>query len=85
MKPETRAKKDKCTLVASVDHGKLRVLGVQDEPLVILEGKVLELRAVGGQVHAIQRMPRGPPPLRRPPIRIPRPTSRSGGPLLGVS
>jgi hypothetical protein len=27
MKPETRAKKDKCTLVASVDHGKLRVLG----------------------------------------------------------
>jgi hypothetical protein len=32
MKPEIRAKKDKCTLVASVDHGKLRVLGVSDEP-----------------------------------------------------
>jgi hypothetical protein len=27
MKPEIRAKKDKCALVASVDHGKLRVLG----------------------------------------------------------
>jgi hypothetical protein len=49
MKPEIRANKDKCSLVASVDHGKLRVLGVSDEPLVVLEGQVLELRASGGQ------------------------------------
>jgi len=55
MKPEIRAKKDKCTLVASVDHGKLRVLGASDDPLVILEGQVFELRASGGQVHVIQR------------------------------
>ena len=55
MKPEIRAKKDKCSLVASVDKGKLRVLGVQDEPLVILEGQVLELRASGTPVHVIQR------------------------------
>jgi hypothetical protein len=55
MKPETRAKKDKCTLVASIDHGKLRVLGVQDEPVVVLEGQSLELRHVAGQVHVIQR------------------------------
>ena len=55
MKPEIRAKKDKCTLVASIDHGKLRVLGVRDEPLVILEGQSLELRASGTQVHVIQR------------------------------
>jgi hypothetical protein len=55
MKPEIRAKKDKCTLVASVDHGKLRVLGVSDEPLVILKGQVCELREVGGRVHVIQR------------------------------
>ena len=40
MKPETRAKKDNWTLIASIDHGKLRVLGVRDEPLVILEGRV---------------------------------------------
>ena len=55
MKPETRAKKDKWTLIASIDHGKLRVLGVRDEPLVILEGQSLELRASGTQVHVIQR------------------------------
>jgi len=30
-------------------------LGVQDDPLVILEGQVFELRASGGQVHVIQR------------------------------
>jgi hypothetical protein len=87
MKPEIRAKKDKCSLVASVDHGKLRVLGASDDPIVVLEGQVLELRAsagqaahfrgsgrppdhfegavcelraVGGQVHVIQRdAPRG--------------------------
>ena len=55
MKPEIRAKKDKCTLVASVDHGKLRVLGVSDEPLIVLEGQVLELRASGTQIHVVQR------------------------------
>jgi hypothetical protein len=55
MKPEIRAKKDKCTLVASVDHGKLRVLGASDDPVVVLEGRVLELRASGTQVHVIQR------------------------------
>jgi hypothetical protein len=67
MTPEIRAKKDKCTLVASVDHGKLRVLGVSDEPLVVLEGQILELRASGGQVHGIQKDP-------------PRDTPRSAGP-----
>jgi hypothetical protein len=36
MTPETRAKKDKCTLVVSVDGDKLRILGVQDDPLIIL-------------------------------------------------
>ena len=55
MKPEIRAKKDKCTLVASVDHGKLRVLGASDDPIVVLEGQVLELRASAGQVHVVQR------------------------------
>jgi hypothetical protein len=30
-------------------------LGVQDEPLVILEGQSLELLASGTQVHMIQR------------------------------
>jgi hypothetical protein len=34
------AKKDKCTLVTSVDHCQLQVWGVQDDPLVILEGQV---------------------------------------------
>jgi hypothetical protein len=55
MTPETRAKKDKCTLVVSVDGDKLRILGVQDDPLIILKGQVCELRAVGGQVHVVQR------------------------------
>ena len=55
MTPEIRAKKDKCTFVVSVDAGKLRVLGVQDEALVILKGQSLELREVGGQVVVIQR------------------------------
>jgi hypothetical protein len=55
MTPETRAKKDKCTIVASAAEGKLRILGVSDEPLVILKGQVCELRAVGGQVHVVQR------------------------------
>jgi hypothetical protein len=52
MKPEIRAKKDKCTLVASVDHGKLRVLGASDDPIVVLEGQVLELRASAGHPRA---------------------------------
>ena len=55
MHPETRAKKDKCTIVATVDGDKLRILGVQDDPLIILQGQVCELRAVGKQVHVIQR------------------------------
>jgi hypothetical protein len=55
MTPETRAKKDKCTLVVSVDGDKLRILGMQDDPLIILKGQVCELRAVGGQVHVVQR------------------------------
>jgi hypothetical protein len=55
MTPETRAKKDKCTLVVSAAEGKLRILGVSDEPLVILKGQVCELREVGGRVHVIQR------------------------------
>jgi hypothetical protein len=55
MKPEIRAKKDKCTLVASVDHGKLRVLGVSDDPLIILKGQVCEPREAGRQVVVVQR------------------------------
>ena len=57
MKPEIRAKKDKCRLVASVDHGKLRVLGVSDEPLVILKGQVCELREVGGRAFSVPLWP----------------------------
>jgi hypothetical protein len=45
--PEMRAKMDKCTLVASVDHGRLRFLGVSNEPLIILEGQVCELNDCG--------------------------------------
>jgi hypothetical protein len=44
---------DKCTLVVSAAEGKLRILGVSDEPLVILKRQVCELREVGGQVHVI--------------------------------
>ena len=55
MKPETRAKKDKCTLVASIDHGKLRVLGVGTNSSLFWRGQSLELRAFGTQVHVIQR------------------------------
>jgi hypothetical protein len=55
MTPETRAKKDKCTLAVYADGDKLRILGASDDPLVILKGQVCELRAVGKQVHVIQR------------------------------
>jgi hypothetical protein len=55
MTPETRAKKDKCTLVVSAAEGKLRILGASDDPLIILKGQVCERRAVGGQVHVVQR------------------------------
>jgi len=55
MTPEIRAKKDKCTFAVSIDHGKLRVLVVSDEPLIILKGQSLELREAGGQVVVIQR------------------------------
>jgi hypothetical protein len=55
MTQETRAKKDKCTLVVSVDGDKLRILGASDEPLIILKGQICELRESGGQVHVIQR------------------------------
>ena len=54
-KPETRALKDKCTLIASVDGGKLRILGVSDEPLVILKGQECALRELNGQVQVVQR------------------------------
>lgn len=39
MTPQIRAKKDKCTFVVSVDQGKLRVFGVQESPLIVLEGR----------------------------------------------
>jgi len=55
MTPETRAKKDKCTLAVYADGDKLRILGASDDPLIILKGQVCELRAVGKQVHVIQR------------------------------
>ena len=55
MTQEKRAKKDKCTLVVSVDGGKLRILGASDDPLIILTGRICELRESGGQVHVIQR------------------------------
>ena len=63
MTPETRAKKDKCRLVVSADGDKLRILGASDDPLIILKGQVCELRAVGKQVHVIQRdaVHEGPP------------------------
>jgi hypothetical protein len=51
MTPETRAKKDRCTLVVTTDAGKLRILGGVRPPLIILEGHVCELREAGGQVH----------------------------------
>jgi hypothetical protein len=77
MTPETRAKKDKCTLVVSADGDKLRILGASDDPLIILKGQVCELRAVGKQVHVIQRhaVP-GCPHAAGTPMGIPRPTSR---------
>jgi hypothetical protein len=41
-------------------------------PLIILKGQVCELRAVGKQVHVIQRdAVREAPPLRRTPMRTP--------------
>ena len=39
--------------------------------------QVLELRVSGGQMHVIRRMPGGTPLLRRPPMRIPKPLSRT--------
>jgi hypothetical protein len=55
MTPQIRAKKDKYTLAVYVDGDKLRILGASDEPLIILKGQICELRAVGKQVHVIQR------------------------------
>jgi hypothetical protein len=41
--------------VFSADGDKLRILGVQDDHLIILKAQVCELRAVGKQVHVIPR------------------------------
>jgi hypothetical protein len=75
MTPETRAKKDKCILVVTVDGDKLRILGASDDPLIILKGQVCELRAVGKQVHVIQR---DATPLRETPPSLPDPHEESG-------
>jgi hypothetical protein len=77
MKPETRAKKDKCALVASVDHGKLRVLGVSDDPLIVLEGRSSSCGPPGHRSTSSRGMLRAIPPLRRTPMRIPRQLSRT--------
>jgi hypothetical protein len=65
--PEIRAKKDKCTLVASVDHGRLRILGVSNEPLIILEGQVCELKASGGRCTSSRGMQSRLPRSAEPP------------------
>jgi hypothetical protein len=43
MTPETRAKKDKCTLAVYADGDKLRILGASDDPLIIFKGAGLRI------------------------------------------
>jgi hypothetical protein len=47
---------------ARLDGDKLRILGVQDDPLIILKGQVCERRAIGKQVMSSRGMPRATPP-----------------------
>jgi hypothetical protein len=89
MKPETRAKKDKCTLVASIDHGKLRVLGVGKNPSSFWRGRVSSCgrpdAVAGPRAAGLRRADaRHPEDARRdapappgPPHEVPKPLSRT--------